>query len=84
MQDHANMAAFFEQLGLHPGGPWYHNGSCYEPDDQIVQLTEIDPHQRWSTSDSFLDFLNSTSTRQLLRCFIESNAQDENRSRSFG
>lgn len=83
MTEQHNANAFVERLHLHPGGKWHLNDSQYEPDDQVVQLSEIDPQQRWSDPDSFLSFLDRTGYRQLLRCFIGRNSWEKNRSWSL-
>ena len=83
MQEHDNIHAFRERLDRHPGGPWYLNGSQYHPDDQVLQLSEPDPQQRWDEPDSFLRFLDRTSYRQLLWCFISRNAVEKNRAWSL-
>jgi hypothetical protein len=81
MQDHTH--AFRERLDRHPGGPWYLNGSQDQPDDQVLQLSEPDPQQRWDEPDVFLDFLDRTHYRQLLWCFIGRNASEKNRAWSL-
>jgi hypothetical protein len=83
VQDQSNAQAFVERLALQPGGPWYLNGSQYEPDDQVVQLADIDPHHPWGEPHSFLSFVDRTAYRQLLRCFIGGNSQDKYRSWSL-
>jgi len=52
------------------GTPWYLNESKHDPDDQVVQLTLIDPDQQWCTPSTFLDFLDAIHHRRLLRCLL--------------
>jgi hypothetical protein len=61
---------FAERLSQCVGGPWYLNTALNEPDDQVIQLTHIDPGQPWSDPSSFLDFLDINYHRRLVRCLI--------------
>jgi hypothetical protein len=70
---------FRDRLDQHPGGPWYPIGALHEPDEQVLQLSEIDPQQRWSEPHAFLNFLDRTAYRRLLHCFIGGNALEKNR-----
>ncbi len=62
--------SFVDSLNQCDGGPWYLNEAKSEPDEQVIQLSLLDPNHQWCTSSTFLDFLDVIYHRRLLRCLL--------------